>query len=158
MATPNSNMQKELEPGPKNINNAKMVSQPESLGAVDDNLEKKTPQPTNTGKRLMEQPTDHNGQPVSSVPTSSVDKTTPVISNPRPKHVRRSKKLQLGVSTESQAADTPSQAQTENLSALATEARMNLSTRIRKPVVPFKFESFTEKKVVSYTASLNLCL
>lgn len=146
---PNAKLQEKLEHGPKNVNDADMASKPESLGATDDKNEKQTPQPTNSVKNLTGQSKDCNGESASSVPTpsSSFKKITLLAPTRGGRRGHLSKKLKDGTPTESPLSDTTDQVKKEKLSASATQARgAKVSTRLRKPVVPFNFESFAEKR------------
>lgn len=127
MVASNSNLQEESEHIPNDIHDVDMASQPESLGVADCNNEKTTPHPINSGKNLIEQSTECNGESVSSLSA--------------PNHggrVHSSKNLEDKVPTESPLSDKVKQ---ETLGRSATSARAQTrSGRLRKPVVPFNME------------------
>ncbi|PON42055.1 Agenet domain containing protein [Trema orientale] len=134
LVSSNSYLHGELEHGPNNIRDVDMTSELESLAAADCNNEKKTPHPTNSGKNLIEQSTDRNGEQASSALTSSLLSVAG--------HVHSSKKLEDETPPGSSLSDKARTVRKKALDTLATSARGEIGTRrIRKPVVPFNMDS-----------------
>lgn len=132
-----------------NVNEADMATKPESLDASDDKRAKQTPQPTNSKKNLTELSKGCNGESVSPVRTASVKALTLSAPTRIGRRGHASKNVKDRIPTDSPLSDTSGQAKKENHSASATLPKgAKVSTRLRKPVVPFNFESFAEKRAV----------
>lgn len=141
LVTPNSKLREELEHGPNNVCDGDMASELESLYIADGNSEKKTLHRTNSGKNLIEQSTNYNGESVVLALTSSS-----LSASNHGGCVHPLKKLQAEIPTGSSLSDK---------TCKATPARREIgSRRIRKPVVPFNIETGKVKGVVSFVLFL----
>ncbi|KAL5561048.1 hypothetical protein UlMin_030795 [Ulmus minor] len=136
LVTCNSSLHEELEHASKSGNETGEASQEKSSGAADNKLEKRTPHPAKSMRKLLKRTTDRK-ESISFVLTSSKKVVESPAPNGNASHLHPSENLQDENATELTTEQLKKEIRGGSASPATGERR---SIRSRKPVTPFNID------------------